>query len=103
MDPSAEQALLARLKPALAGRTVVLVTHKPSMLELVDKVIVMDAGRVVAFGPKDLVMRPSPAPHGSAGRVAPLRQPPQGLQPGSNPAQQAPRQDPAPDSTQEAA
>ncbi|MDP4301252.1 type I secretion system permease/ATPase [Leptothrix discophora] len=66
MDPAAESQLLARLKTELAGRTLVLVTHKPSMLELVDHVIVMDGGRIVAQGPKDVVMR-------QGGKVAPVR------------------------------
>ncbi len=76
MDPSAEALLLARLKTALVGRTLVLVTHKPSMLELVDHVIVMDNGRVVAQGPKDIVMRQGAAAATAAtagGRVSPVR------------------------------
>ncbi|MEY2686499.1 MAG: hypothetical protein RL375_697 [Pseudomonadota bacterium] len=57
MDPAAERQLLDRLRSTLKGKTVVLVTHKPSMLDLVDTVIVLDGGRVVAHGPKDRVMR----------------------------------------------
>ncbi|MBK6852023.1 MAG: type I secretion system permease/ATPase [Burkholderiales bacterium] len=57
MDPAAERALLDRLRAPLKGKTVVLVTHKPSMLDLVDTVIVLDGGRIVAHGPKDRVMR----------------------------------------------
>ena len=57
MDPTAERQLLTQLKFATQGKTLVLITHKPSMLELVDKVIVLDRGKVVAYGPKDKVMR----------------------------------------------
>ncbi len=57
MDPTAERQLLAQLKFATQGKTLVLITHKPSMLELVDKVIVLDRGKIVAQGPKDKVMR----------------------------------------------
>ena len=57
MDPAAERQLLAQLKLATQGKTLVLITHKPSMLELVDKVIVLDRGKIVAQGPKDKVMR----------------------------------------------
>lgn len=33
-----------------------VVTHRPSLLKLVDRVIVIDAGKVVADGPKAAVM-----------------------------------------------
>ena len=62
MDPTAERQLLTQLKFATQGKTLVLITHKPSMLELVDKVIVLDRGKVVAYGPKDKVMRTGAAP-----------------------------------------
>jgi ATP-binding cassette, subfamily C, bacterial LapB len=57
MDPTAERQLLNTLKTATLGKTLVLITHKPSMLELVDKVIVLDRGKLVAQGPKDKVFR----------------------------------------------
>ena len=57
MDPTAERLLLQRLKDAVKGKTLVLVTQKPSMLDLVDRVIVMERGRIIAQGPKDTVMR----------------------------------------------
>lgn len=62
MDPTAERLLLQRLKQAVEGKTLVLVTHKPSMLELVDRVIVMERGRIIAQGPKDTVMRVAATP-----------------------------------------
>jgi ATP-binding cassette, subfamily C, bacterial LapB len=57
MDPTAERLLLQRLKLTTHGKTLVLVTHKPSMLELVDRIVVLERGRVVADGPKDAVLR----------------------------------------------
>lgn len=57
MDTATEAALIARLKPTLSGRTLVLVTHRTSLLELVDRVIVIDAGKVVADGPKAILQR----------------------------------------------
>jgi ATP-binding cassette subfamily C protein LapB len=62
MDPTAERLLLQRLKQSVQGKTLVLVTHKPSMLDLVDRVIVMERGRIIANGPKDAVMRVAAAP-----------------------------------------
>jgi ATP-binding cassette subfamily C protein LapB len=57
MDIRSEAALIARLKSVLGHRTLVLITHRTSLLELVDRVIVIDGGKVVADGPKNLVIR----------------------------------------------
>lgn len=57
MDNATEQALKRRLDEFMKGRTTVLVTHRTSLLELVDRIIVMDHGRVVADGPKDAVIK----------------------------------------------
>lgn len=56
MDNATEQAMKSRLGGFIQGRTTVLVTHRTSLLELVDRIIVMDQGRVVADGPKDTVI-----------------------------------------------
>ncbi|MCK6454645.1 MAG: type I secretion system permease/ATPase [Alphaproteobacteria bacterium] len=56
MDNSTENRFKARLQEILPGRTLVLVTHRGSMLTLVDRLIVLDGGRIVADGPKDDVM-----------------------------------------------
>jgi ATP-binding cassette subfamily C protein LapB len=57
MDIGTEEQFKARLAPLLAGRTLVVVTHRESMLTLVDKLIVMDNGRAVAVGPKAEVLQ----------------------------------------------
>jgi len=56
VDPATEQKLIARLR-ALADTTIVLVTHRMAMLALVDRLIVMDRGRIVADGPRDEVLK----------------------------------------------
>ena len=56
MDNSSEDYLRKQLKEYCENRTLVLVTHKMSLLTLVDRIIVMDGGRVVADGPKDAVL-----------------------------------------------
>jgi ATP-binding cassette, subfamily C, bacterial LapB len=58
MDVQNEGAVIARLKTELADRTVVIVTHRTSLLELVDRVIVIDQGKVVADGPKSILSQP---------------------------------------------
>lgn len=56
MDNASEAKLMEHLGEELSKRTVIMVTHKTSLLRLVDRVIVMDQGRVVADGPKDTVL-----------------------------------------------
>ena len=57
MDPASEAALIDRLAGAITGRTLLLVTHRQSMLRLVDRVIILDGGRIIADGPKDAVLQ----------------------------------------------
>lgn len=56
MDMQTENKFIEHLKTATDDQTLVVVTHRPSMLALVDRVIVIDEGKVVADGPKDHVM-----------------------------------------------
>ncbi len=56
MDPASENRLRKRLEKITKGKTVLLITHKGAMLSLVDKLILVDRGRLVAFGPKDEVI-----------------------------------------------
>ncbi|XGA81019.1 type I secretion system permease/ATPase [Halomonas sp. CH40] len=58
MDIQTEKDVISRLKGAAKEKTLVVVTHRTSLLELVDRVIVLDQGKVVADGPKAEVMRP---------------------------------------------
>jgi ATP-binding cassette subfamily C protein LapB len=64
MDFATEQAIVNALLGELAGRTLILITHKPTLLALVDRIVVLEAGRVVADGPKDKVLQllSQPAP-----------------------------------------
>jgi len=57
LDAQAEAQMIARLSQAAQGRTLVLVTHRLSMLQLVDRVIVVDQGRIAIDGPRDEVIR----------------------------------------------
>ncbi len=56
MDARSEQLFKERLAAQLEGRTLVLVSHRGSLLSLVDRVLVMDQGRLVADGPRDAVL-----------------------------------------------
>jgi len=56
MDPASENRLKKRLAELCVGKTTILITHKGSMLALVDKLILIDRGKLVAYGPKDEVI-----------------------------------------------
>jgi len=56
MDAQSEVAFLRQLKEATGSCTLVMVTHRPAVLELVNRVVVIDAGKVVLDGPKDQVL-----------------------------------------------
>ncbi|HRO38103.1 type I secretion system permease/ATPase [Thauera sp.] len=56
MDHASEEALKQQLREHAAGKTMIVVTHRTSLLDLVDRIIVVDAGRIVADGPKAQVV-----------------------------------------------
>ncbi len=56
MDHQSEDLLKGRLGRFAQGKTVVLVTHRTSLLGLVDRLIVLDNGQIMADGPKAQVV-----------------------------------------------
>jgi ATP-binding cassette subfamily C protein LapB len=56
MDHSSEDNVKKRLISSSEGKTVVLITHRSTMFDLANRIIVVDTGRVVADGPKDQVI-----------------------------------------------
>ncbi|MBD2840227.1 type I secretion system permease/ATPase [Pseudomonas sp. JM0905a] len=56
MDNPGEERLKERLTGMIANKTLLLVTHRASMLSLVDRLLIVDRGRVIADGPKEAVM-----------------------------------------------
>ena len=57
MDDATTMLLISRLKPYVENKTLVLVTHKAILLNLVDRLIVMDGGHIVADGPRDEIIK----------------------------------------------
>ena len=59
MDANAERDFISKIErySKEGNRTLILSTHKPSMLKLADRIIVMDNGKIAADGPKAQVMR----------------------------------------------
>jgi ATP-binding cassette subfamily C protein LapB len=56
MDNTSEGRFKARLANIIEDKTVLLVTHRGSMLSLVERLIVIDGGKIVADGPKQDVL-----------------------------------------------
>ena len=57
MDFSSEQQFKERLRAIAAHKTVLIVTHRNSLLDLATRVIVVDDGKIVADGPRDQVIQ----------------------------------------------
>jgi ATP-binding cassette subfamily C protein LapB len=56
LDVNTEAVVLKALQQLSHGRTLVVVTHKPALLPLFDRLIVVTQGRVVLDGPRDAVL-----------------------------------------------
>ncbi len=52
LDPASEQRLIQRLAPYLTDKTLFIFTHKAPMLQLVQRVIAMEKGRIIWEGPQ---------------------------------------------------
>lgn len=56
LDEMSEKLLIDHLKQWLGHRTLVLATHRRPVLELVDRIIVLDEGKIVMDGPRDQIL-----------------------------------------------
>ncbi|MFN3734821.1 type I secretion system permease/ATPase [Comamonas testosteroni] len=56
LDNQSEVQLKRRLEEAAKDKTILLVTHRTALLTLVDRLIVIDGGKIVADGAKDQVI-----------------------------------------------
>lgn len=56
MDNSAEQLFVENLKKYAADKTILLITHRMPLLALVDRLIVLQGGKIIADGSKERVL-----------------------------------------------
>lgn len=56
MDHTSEEEFKRNLMRFATQKTLLVITHRTSLLELVNRIIVIDAGKIVADGPKDQVV-----------------------------------------------
>ncbi|MEP4889321.1 MAG: type I secretion system permease/ATPase [Aliiglaciecola sp.] len=57
MDSGVEQQLKKLLQREVIGKTLILNTHRQTLLDLVDRIIILDKGKIVADGPKNVILR----------------------------------------------
>lgn len=75
LDAQAEERVVNALAAAARGRTLIAITHRPRLLTIVDRLIVLENGRVAQDGPRDevalkLSLRRAPAAPASASASA---------------------------------
>ncbi|MBS6035236.1 MAG: type I secretion system permease/ATPase [Pantoea sp.] len=68
LDDGVEKHLIEKLKVWMGNRTLIIATHRPAALQLVDRILLIEKGKIVRDGSKEamLVSRPSsaePTPH----------------------------------------
>ncbi len=56
MDELSENTFKKNLSTIVKDKTVIIVTHKPSLLSIVDRLIVVEDGKIVADGPKEKII-----------------------------------------------
>ena len=56
MDYTSETQLKERIRVFTQHKTMIIVTHRSSLMDLADRIIVMDDGRIVADGPRDTII-----------------------------------------------
>lgn len=56
LDQGTEEMVLQSLAHWIGNRTLIMVTHRPQVLKLVNRIIVIDDGKVVIDGPRDAVL-----------------------------------------------
>lgn len=56
MDNTSEDLIKKALAPVISNKTLLMVTHRASLLSLVDRLIIVDNGKIIADGPKESVM-----------------------------------------------
>ncbi|MBF0309193.1 MAG: type I secretion system permease/ATPase [Magnetococcales bacterium] len=57
LDSGAEERLRRELGLATTNASLLLVTHKASMLTMVERILVLEGGRLVADGPRDRILK----------------------------------------------
>jgi len=68
LDTGLEKKLVGHLKSVIENKTMILITHRFAALELVDRVMVLHDGKIVADGPRDAILKALNTPSNNAAR-----------------------------------
>ncbi len=67
MDEQLEDHVIRQMQSWISGRTLILVTHRPALLKMVDRIVVMENGRIIADGTKEQILRRATVDAGQGG------------------------------------
>ncbi|CAN5269200.1 N/A [soil metagenome] len=56
MDAQSEEVLIKQLEAVTSGKTLIVITHRPQLLRLVERIILLENGKVALDGPRDAVI-----------------------------------------------
>ncbi|NBX65858.1 MAG: type I secretion system permease/ATPase [Proteobacteria bacterium] len=56
MDMQAEEQFTRHIEEQSKGKTLILITHRQHLLKLVDRLVLIDLGKIIADGPRDKVI-----------------------------------------------
>lgn len=68
MDVGLEREMVEHLRPITKDKTLIVITHRFAALDLVDRVLVVNNGRIVADGPRDAILRQLQSPQAAAAK-----------------------------------
>lgn len=66
LDEMTEQTIIQRMRMWLGNRTLIVATHRYPVLSLVDRIIVVDGGRIVRDGPREEILKSLSGANGDA-------------------------------------
>lgn len=69
LDQATEAGIVSRLRTWAQGRTLVVATHSMALVNVADRLIVVEGGRIVADGPRDRVLVQPQAAQAAARRA----------------------------------
>jgi ATP-binding cassette subfamily B protein len=71
LDPDSEEAIKDALGRLMNDRTVIAIAHRLSTVADFDRIVVLEAGRVIASGPPERILRKAGVPVGPMRPLAP--------------------------------
>ncbi|WP_416261507.1 type I secretion system permease/ATPase [Gibbsiella quercinecans] len=74
LDDAVEKHLIEKLSAWMGNRTLIIATHRPAVMQLVDRIILLDNGRIVRDGTKAEMLVPPPVKPSDSSKTNPAAQ-----------------------------